>query len=72
MSEILEVDLGPADSQQEGAYRRGYHQAVAEVADALRRKPLSADELDSWVEESGMRWRKDVTLERMILPPKIG
>jgi hypothetical protein len=68
----LEINQGPTDPQQEGAYRRGYHQAVAEVAYALRHQHLTADDLDSWVEGSGMQWRKDVPLEQMILPPDIG
>ena len=67
-----ERDQGPADPQLEGTYRRGFHQAVAEVAFALRSRPaLSAEELEAWVEGAGMQWRKDVTLERMILPPII-
>jgi hypothetical protein len=70
---VLETNQGATDPQQEGAYRRGYHQAVAEVAYALRHnKNLTADELDSWVEGCGMQWRKEVPLEQMILPPDIG
>jgi hypothetical protein len=72
MTTVLEIDQGPADRDTEGAFRRGYHQAVAEVAYAIRLKQLSADDLDSWVEGRGMHWRKDVTLERIILPPDIG
>ncbi|WP_154668309.1 hypothetical protein [Pseudoduganella violaceinigra] len=68
---MLPEDFGPADCHQEGSYRRGYHQAVAAVADALRSRNLSADELESWVLGAGMDWRKSLTLDRMILPPSL-
>jgi len=65
-------DLGPTDEQREGAYRRGYHQAIAELAECLRRSPgLTAADLDAWVEGKGMEWRKDVPLGRMIQPPPL-
>lgn len=67
----VQIDLGPASPEMEGAFRRGFHQAVAAVADALRHRELTAEELDAWVEGSGMRWRKDVTLSRQIVPPNI-
>ena len=64
------VDQGTADFQQEGTYRRGYHQAVADVAVALRANlGLSGDDLLAWVEGDGMHWRKDADLRRMLLPP---
>jgi hypothetical protein len=72
MSAILEVDLGPTDIGREGAYRRGYHQAVAEVAYVIKLKQLSADDLESWVGGSGMHWRNGATLDRKIEPLEIG
>lgn len=65
-------DIGPADRNMEGAYRRGYHQAVAEVANLMEFKQLSAQDLLDWVEGPGMAWRKDTGMERMIVPPEIG
>lgn len=64
-------DLGEANRQSEGAYRRGYQQAVAKVARAMKDKQLSAQDLLDWVEGPGMSWRKDTSLERMIVPPAI-
>lgn len=65
-------DLGAADELREGAFRRGYHQAIAEVAEYLRREPgLTAGDLDAWVEGKGMEWRKDMPLGRMIEPPQL-
>lgn len=65
-------DLGPTDSNREGAYRRGYHQAIAGVLSVLENGgKVTAESLSTWVEEDGMSWRKDVTLERMILPPSL-
>ena len=75
MSEFMNIneeDLGPADRDREGAYRRGYHQAINMAAQLLKkREPITAEELEAWVENEGMRWRKDVTLERMIIPPPL-
>jgi hypothetical protein len=66
-------DMGPVDSQQEGTYRRGYHQAVAELAYQLSIRTLTAADLDTdtWVNGVGMTWRKDVSLDRMIEPPPL-
>jgi len=65
--------IGPADRQLEGTYRRGYHQAVAMVGHALRANPaLTAEELFNWVEGEGMKWRRDVSLNHQVVPPKIG
>lgn len=64
-------DMGAADPQQEGHYRRGYHQAVAELAYQLSIRTLTADDLDRWVNGVGMKWRKDVPLVRMIEPPPL-
>ncbi|MEJ7806922.1 MAG: hypothetical protein WKG03_13500 [Telluria sp.] len=64
-------DQGPVDFQQEGTYRRGYHQAVAEIAYQMSIHKLTADDLEGWVEGAGMAWRKDVPLTRMIEPPPI-
>jgi hypothetical protein len=64
------ADIGPADVQSEGTYRRGYHQCAAELMHAMRGpKPVTADMLEKWVEEEGMEWRKDKPLDRMILAP---
>lgn len=68
----LEPSDEPVDRQWEGCYRRGYHQAVAHVANALRDKQLSAEDLDSWVEGVGMNWRHNVRLDRQVFPPEIG
>jgi len=69
---LNEENIGPADRDREGAYRRGYHQAINMAAQALKKsKPITADELAAWVENEGMKWRKDVTLERMITPPPL-
>lgn len=73
--DILEpilLDIGKAEPDLEGSFRRGYHHAVAAVAEALRRGGTSADELDSWVMGSGWRWRKQATLLRQLIPPAIG
>ena len=64
-------NLRKANPDSEGAFRRGYHQAIAEVVHVLRNNSITADELDSWVEEDGMKWRKDMPLEYQILPPKL-
>ncbi|KPY14368.1 hypothetical protein ALP73_200266 [Pseudomonas coronafaciens pv. garcae] len=64
------ADMGPADVQREGAYRRGYHQCAAELMHAMRGpKQITAAMLEKWVEEAGMEWRKDKPLNRMILAP---
>ncbi len=61
-----------ADREREGAYRRGYHQAIAEVAHLFENSPsLSATDLSQWVETAGMAWRKDQPLDQMIPPPPI-
>jgi hypothetical protein len=65
-------DMGAAVPQDEGTYRRGYHQAVNDVAQILRARNLTAEELQAWVDGKGMHWRKDVTLSRIIAPPLIG
>ena len=64
------ADLGPADRNSEGAYRRGYHQAIADVMFVLEQgSELTAESLSKWVEEDGMKWRKDTSLDRMIIAP---
>ncbi|GKS95616.1 hypothetical protein [Acidovorax sp. SUPP2825] len=66
------ADIGPADPQSEGTYRRGYHQAIAEVAAQLRAgQPVTADSLDAWVENTGMQWRHHAPLDRKILAPAL-
>lgn len=68
----LDIDLGAADRVSESAYRRGYHQAVADISDRLRfGRPLNALELVEWVEGAGKRWRHVAPLTRHILPPKM-
>lgn len=68
-------DIGPADSQIEGTYRRGYHQAMAEVAYYLKNGgTLSAASLNDWVSEDLRRWRQgkdNAPIHRQILPPAI-
>lgn len=63
-------DLGPAEAQTEGTYRRGYHQCAAEIMHAMRGpKPITAAMLEAWVEGTGMEWRKDRPLDRMLMAP---
>jgi hypothetical protein len=65
-------DLGEAKRDSEGTYRRGFHQAVAMVATALRANPqLSADQLQSWVDGAGSQWRHNLPMDRQIMPPQI-
>jgi len=64
------ADIGPADVQTEGTYRRGYHQCAAELMHNMRGpKQITAAVLEKWVEEAGMVWRKNTPLDRMILAP---
>lgn len=64
------ADMGPADVQREGAYRRGYHQCAAALMHAMRGpNQITAAMLEKWVEEAGMEWRKDKPPDRMILAP---
>ncbi len=66
------ADIGAADRDVEAAYRRGYHQAIAEAMVTLKAgKSLSAESLSKWVEEDGMQWRKNMDLERKIIPPSL-
>ena len=66
------ADLGEADANVEGAYRRGYHQAIAELASVMKlRGNVTSESLSKWVEEDGMRWRKNVPLVRKIIPPSL-
>lgn len=65
-------DSGPANPASEGAYRRGYHQAIAEVLLILESGgTLNPESLSQWVEVDGMKWRKDMTLDRIIIPPLV-
>lgn len=68
----LRLDMGRAEPDVEGTFRRGYHQAVAAVAEAMRNGNIGPEELDAWVNGSGWRWRKETTLTRKLLPPTIG
>lgn len=64
------ADMGPADVQREGTYRRGYHQCAAELMHTMRGPTqITAATLQEWVEGPGMEWRKDKPLDRMILAP---
>ncbi|MDA8446359.1 hypothetical protein [Paracidovorax valerianellae] len=66
------ADIGPADVQSEGSYRRGYQQAIAEVAAQLRAdQPVTPELLDAWVEGVGMQWRHGSPLDRKILAPAL-
>ena len=66
------ADLGPTDRQKEGTYRRGYHQAIAEVMVLLENgKQLTPEILTEWVEGDGMKWRYDTPLDRHILAPAL-
>lgn len=70
LDEFLGGDLGPAEVQTEGTYRRGYHQCAAEIMHAMRGpRPITAAILESWVEGAGMEWRKDKPLNRMLTAP---
>jgi len=63
-------DMGPAKFDLEGSYRRGYHQGVFFAASFLASKPnATPEQLLAWVEEAGMHWRKDVSLDRQIEAP---
>jgi len=66
------ADLGPADVNTEGGFRRGYHHCAADLAALIEeRGPLTAEEILEWVEVELMQWRKDVPLERKIMPPAL-
>jgi hypothetical protein len=66
------ADLGPVDANNEGSYRRGYHQAIAEVMFVLKEGGcVTAESLCAWVEGEGMKWRKDTRLDRMIIAPAL-
>lgn len=71
MSKLGQLDLGEANPEREGAYRRGFHQAIAEVAYRMSESKLTAADLEAWVNGDGMTWRKDTPLSRMIEPPTI-
>ncbi|RQS03227.1 hypothetical protein DIE07_32350 [Burkholderia sp. Bp9002] len=65
-------DRQPSISREiEGTYRRGYHQAIANAAHALRGDPRTAERLLQWVEGPGMTWRKDGDLAFRELPPPV-
>lgn len=64
------ADLGPAEVQREGTYRRGYHQCAAMIMNAMRGPtPITAAMLKNWVEGAGKEWRSDKPLDRMIMAP---
>lgn len=58
-----------SETDVEGTYRRGYHQAVAAVAGALQTQSISVEDLNKWVVGDGMQWRKDITLAKQFAPP---
>lgn len=64
------ADLGPAEVQKEGTYRRGYHHCAAVIMHAMRGPaPITAAMLKGWVEGAGKEWRHDKPLDRMIIAP---
>jgi hypothetical protein len=64
------ADLGPADTNSEGSFRRGYHHCAADILSWIQEHgPITAEMLSDWVEEEGMQWRKDVPLDRKIMAP---
>ncbi|GKT20006.1 hypothetical protein AVHY2522_24525 [Acidovorax sp. SUPP2522] len=66
------ADIGPADTQLEGSYRRGYQQAIAEVAAQMRAdQDVTPELLDAWVEGVRMQWRHVSPLHRKILAPAL-
>jgi hypothetical protein len=66
------ADMGPADANLEGAYRRGYHQCAAAFLRMLEagHKP-TAENLSEWVEKDGAKWRHEMPLGRQIHPPHL-
>lgn len=69
MSVTAEPSLNP---DHEGAYRRGYHQAIAMVAAVLLRDhPELSERFSNWELNEGMKWRKDQTLALQIPPPPL-
>ena len=69
MSVTAEPSLSP---DHEGAYRRGYHQAIAMVAAVLLRDhPELSERFSNWELNEGMKWRKDQTLALQIPPPPL-
>lgn len=66
----FEIEEAVADRNIEGGYRRGYHQAVAMLAEVLEQNPnLTAETLRIWIETEGMHWRNDLPLDRKIVAP---
>ena len=66
----FEIEEEAADPHIEGGYRRGYHQAIAMVVEALRSNPeLTVANLDTWVATKGMHWRNDLPLDKKIIAP---
>ncbi|RMP44320.1 hypothetical protein ALO95_200005 [Pseudomonas syringae pv. antirrhini] len=64
------ADIGPADVNNEGSFRRGYHHCAADLAHLIEHHgPITAEALSTWVENEGMTWRKDRPLNRKIMAP---
>lgn len=70
-NQSVTFDNPSVDSTSEGAYRRGYHQAVAEIASKLKQGFLTVSHLEEWVEGKGMFWRKDTSLSNKVAPPDL-
>ena len=68
------MDLAPPSIHPdiEGAYRRGYHQAIAMVAAVLQRDhPELSERFSNWELNQGMKWRKDQPLNQQFPPPAL-
>lgn len=64
------ADLGPADINSEGGFRRGYHHCAADLLSRIQEHgPITAESLSEWVEVEGKQWRQDVPLDRKIMAP---
>lgn len=58
-------------SDIEGGYRRGYHQAIAAVAHVMKKRGITAERLEAWVNCIGMDWRKEGDLNFRDPPPPL-
>ena len=69
MSVTADSSLSP---DHEGAYRRGFHQAIAAAAAVTKRDhPEVSKRFSDWELNEGMKWRKDQTLALQITPPPL-
>jgi hypothetical protein len=63
---------GPSQGRDiEGAFRRGFHHAVAYLAEELRQGMVTAQDIETWADPGGLgwQWRKDLPLAVKALPP---